>query len=558
MDIPNYRNLLRPQQQTILDECIKKKSGGLSLPMGSGKTILSLVLGLEQRQDQGSRTPILVVMSKTLLSVWIEEIGKFFDKKYPITYEIFHKDYIKKPATIATHHIDRNVDIVLTTIDILSDFYRNGSFLDKFSTLEYDEVKNTMVRNYNISNKPIGRDDNLYSITWSCLIVDEGQTYNNIETDRCRALVALCARHRWCLSGTIVNEPKIGRILGYYMIIGDRSFPNNMRDAKKYIRSRNYPGLKASMVHRGSKDMILKLPKTNRVLIEHTLTPDEEIVYASLRKVTNNLAKRLHKLVTEGNAREANQFRCFIMVAVIYLRQCLICPLIPFARITINMMDMKNKSLLSSLMFQELTTLNIEKYINNPHSIKSSRINKILEVIDRHPEEKLVIFTSFRSGLDLIKHHIDNTERPTFTILSSMAIDTRSKEISKFRNSNSGILLLTYSIGSEGLNLQCAGSILLVDFWWNDGKTQQAISRILRSGQIADTVNIYYFLSNTGIERAIFHKHDDKLEIIDKLMDGSLDDKKVRPASILEIVKIMDLADNARIIKSVIDKNKDK
>ena len=37
---------LNPFQRDILAECIQKKSGGLSLPLGSGKTLISLVLSL--------------------------------------------------------------------------------------------------------------------------------------------------------------------------------------------------------------------------------------------------------------------------------------------------------------------------------------------------------------------------------------------------------------------------------------------------------------------------------------------------------------------------------
>ena len=35
-------------QKKVLRECVKKGSGGISLPVGSGKTLLSLVLALAQ------------------------------------------------------------------------------------------------------------------------------------------------------------------------------------------------------------------------------------------------------------------------------------------------------------------------------------------------------------------------------------------------------------------------------------------------------------------------------------------------------------------------------
>ena len=79
-------------QKKVLDECLEKKSGGLSLTMGSGKTLLSLVLGLEQTKI--NKNPILIIVSKTLIESWVFEIKKFF--KDELKYVILHPNYIKK------------------------------------------------------------------------------------------------------------------------------------------------------------------------------------------------------------------------------------------------------------------------------------------------------------------------------------------------------------------------------------------------------------------------------------------------------------------------------
>ena len=53
--------MLSDFQQEIINECISKGSGGLSLPMGTGKTIISLNVALQQSPDR----PIIVIASKT-------------------------------------------------------------------------------------------------------------------------------------------------------------------------------------------------------------------------------------------------------------------------------------------------------------------------------------------------------------------------------------------------------------------------------------------------------------------------------------------------------------
>ena len=67
---------LTVHQLEVLDECLKKGSGGLSLPMGFGKTLISLVLTLQQQEKIGTPEPILVICSKTLIESWIFEIKK--------------------------------------------------------------------------------------------------------------------------------------------------------------------------------------------------------------------------------------------------------------------------------------------------------------------------------------------------------------------------------------------------------------------------------------------------------------------------------------------------
>ena len=120
----------------------------------------------------------------------------------------------------------------------------------------------------------------------------------------------------------------------------------------------------------------------------------------------------------------------------------------------------------------------------------------------------------------------------------------------KSDNGKGTILLLTYEIGSEGLNLQISNTILLVDFFWNDGKTKQAIARILRYGQLSPVVNIYLFTSNTAIEKAMFEKHDLKLTILKELSEGT-SKTKLKTMNVNEIIKIVNTEENINAIDKI-------
>lgn len=68
---PNFitmgMNYFTKFQNEIVQECVEKTSGGLSLPMGTGKTLISILVGLIQSNNYvGSK--ILVIVSKSLIT----------------------------------------------------------------------------------------------------------------------------------------------------------------------------------------------------------------------------------------------------------------------------------------------------------------------------------------------------------------------------------------------------------------------------------------------------------------------------------------------------------
>jgi SNF2 family DNA or RNA helicase len=135
-----------------------------------------------------------------------------------------------------------------------------------------------------------------------------------------------------------------------------------------------------------------------------------------------------------------------------------------------------------------------------------------------------------------------------------MSTTKRAKVLEDFNkpsdNGMGHILLLTYELGCEGLNLQVSNTVLLLDFYWNDAQTQQAIARVLRFGQMADTVNIYMFTANTAIESAMFEKHDLKLMIIDELSKGAAK-TKLKKIKVEDIIRIIQQEDNLRALNKL-------
>jgi SNF2 family DNA or RNA helicase len=159
------------------------------------------------------------------------------------------------------------------------------------------------------------------------------------------------------------------------------------------------------------------------------------------------------------------------------------------------------------------------------------------------------VFSSFQTCLAVFKQYLPK-KRPIFELKGHQSIAARGKTIDDFSASNAGILLLSYDLGANGLNLQAASTVLILDFWWNLARTNQAVARVLRYGQKAQCVNIYYYTSNTGVESIIFKKQHAKLLITGELLDGPMN-TKIPMIKMNDILRLIQVEENADLLKKV-------
>lgn len=127
---------------------------------------------------------------------------------------------------------------------------------------------------------------------FACLVVDEVQEFTNVESARCRAIASLCTEHRWGLSGTMFTEPTPECILGYYLIIDDRTIPRCLPDTIKHISSAEFPGVSVTMVSRQRNEAFIP-PEVRKIIVSHRMTPEETQMYLPIKTVTKEISKRL-------------------------------------------------------------------------------------------------------------------------------------------------------------------------------------------------------------------------------------------------------------------------
>ncbi len=229
--------------------------------------------------------------------------------------------------------------------------------------------------------------------------------------------------------------------------------------------------------------------------------------------------------------------------------------MIPIASVIVSSCDFKNRASLSKLILNELSNLNLDAWINDENSVMSSRMKEIVNCTNKHQGDRVIVYACFTSFINLLEYFMkdiykDQNARPIFKMSSTMSIPRRKELLKEFENSTNGILLITYTLGAEGLNLQFSSVVVLSDFWWNASKIRQAIGRIFRFGQMRDVIDVYFFTSNTGIEKILFQKQKAKLNLIDEMKSGNIT-TKVPKLKMDDIIRLITLSENEELMKNI-------
>lgn len=542
---------LKASQKEVINEVFgrRMKNGGLSLPLGFGKTRIGLIMGLLMKKG-----PILVVVSKTLLASWLDEIDKAFGEAIP--FEVMHQTFQKK--NYATWKPKPDTKIVLTTPEVLTEGYEENRLSVRFieyiiplrfgpTILKYHPPVSPMLLGEQIGPA------RLFSTQWGCVIIDEIQRHTNILTDKCRAIACLSAHHKWGLSGTMFDEPKANRFLGFFVMLHLEG-PRQLTDVSRFLDE--FPGFKNYTVHREENPEFLERPEYHEVIVKHLLSDTEKRIFESLRTVLNQLNARVKDSKKAGDVVGMKRYSAYILSMITYVRQALVNAMIPITSMYCDMADFQVKSELSQIVMDNIRSLGLEEYFQDEQNILSSRFRAVLEKLQDHREQKCIVFSGFRTTVDLLTPFIEKNGRKTMTITSQMSIDKRRQVLHEFEQSADTVLLLPYDIGAEGLNLQSASVVMLMDLWWNSSKMEQAIGRIYRPGQKARDVFVYLFVSDTGLERKILEKNDIKSQILASLQDGPGIKVEIPRMTVKEIISIINLEDNEKSLKELRMKRK--
>lgn len=155
-------------------------------------------------------------------------------------------------------------------------------------------------------------------------------------------------------------------------------------------------------------------------------------------------------------------------------------------------------------------------------SSSSSKINACIELIEKSIENKqrILLFSSFTTVLDLVSQECDNLSIPYFMLTGETNKVKRNQLVEDFQNEAVPLFLISLKAGGTGLNLTKASVVIHLDPWWNISAQNQATDRAHRIGQ-EDTVQVFNLITKNTIEEKIQNLQNKKKELSDIFVENS-------------------------------------
>lgn len=468
---------------------LEPKGGLLCDDMGLGKTIQSIALILSNNRDkmdlsadEGSENvskTTLVVATAALIEQWKAEIN---DKAPGLAATVHHG-----PKKAKAKRVLMKNDVVITT----------------YETLASDH----------------GKKGPLQRVYWLRVILDEAQTIKNRKTKNAKACFALKAVSRWCLSGTPVqnNLDELYTLLYFLQINQDSPAPSTVGYSRRgQTKDHLSRLLGVTMLRRTKDDLVtageIKLPDRNlhREFVQFDST--ERVFYDQIEHQVGSAIKRLLSKGERGGYMNA-------WVLLLRLRQ--ICDHTSLANGPTEEDEETSKTEL------ELIGLDAKAAMRDLSIISpSSKIKRLLQLIQHEPTRKTVVFSQFTSMLDIIGQFLEKDNFKFLKYYGSTGKKQRQKVLISFKQEDStNILLVSLKAGACGLNLTFASRVILVDPWWNPMVGAQAIDRVHRIGQ-EHSVDVYELIIANSVEERILQLQERKLQLAKSVMEGGNNNKK--------------------------------
>jgi len=178
-----------------------------------------------------------------------------------------------------------------------------------------------------------------------------------------------------------------------------------------------------------------------------------------------------------------------------------------------------------SAIEKEINTI-LERARNlNPEDPKLEALRKILRDKQKLPNNKVMIFSSFRHTLGYLYQHLRADGFRVALVHGDVADEERAALRNRFALSREDAealdVMLFSDIGSEGLDYQFCDCIVNYDLPWNPMKIEQRIGRIDRWGQQSESIAIFNLITPGTVDADIYERCLLRIGVFNNALGGS-------------------------------------
>ncbi|KAJ3185546.1 hypothetical protein HDU87_000169 [Geranomyces variabilis] len=153
------------------------------------------------------------------------------------------------------------------------------------------------------------------------------------------------------------------------------------------------------------------------------------------------------------------------------------------------------------------------------YTTSSTKIERLLTVLEetrqQNPREKTIVFSQFRTMLDLCADALHRRKFKFVRYDGGMSAIQRNDALSQLQDDDEvTVLLVSLKCGSLGLNLTFANRVILLDVWWSPAVEMQAVDRVHRFGQMRE-VFVFRSTIKNSVEDRILKLQDEKKALFD-------------------------------------------
>lgn len=355
------------------------------------------------------------------------------------------------------------------------------------------------------------------SVSWTGLVVDEGQRLKNDGNLLYIALAAMKIPFRLLLTGTPLQNNK--RELFNLIQFIDKSQNAETLDEEYSVLDKDtlpklHEQIRPYFLRRTKLGVLKFLPAMAQIIVPVTMTVIQEKLSKSIMSKNPQLIKSIFA-DSKMKSNEKGSLNNILM----QLRKCLCHPF---------------------MYSQAIEETDHDQAVLHRNLVEASSKLLLLEIMLPKLKERghrVLIFSQFLQQLDIIEDFLFGMQYEYRRLDGQMSSLEKQQRIDEFNAPDSSVFafLLSTRAGGVGINLATADTVIIMDPDFNPHQDMQALSRAHRIGQ-KNKVLCFQLVTKDSVEERIMEIGRKKLALDHALIE-SMDDGEIEGADLESILK---------------------